>query len=105
MYLECFLANKSEAWAEKRLRIHPHNNTINESTETILNMAVLQRRESRTNFLGNGIVKQIKTSQDSIVDSRGRGSRPNKFRLRLILCDEFISTDRNKFTKIVDIQC
>ena len=35
----------------------------------------------------------------------GRGSRPNKFRLRLILCDEFISADRNKFTKIVDIQC
>jgi len=90
---------------QRRLRIHPHNNTINKSTETILNMAVLQRRESRSNFLGNGIVQQIKTSQDSIVDSRGRGSRPNKFRLKFNLCDEFISTDRINFTKIVDMQC
>ena len=47
----------------------------------------------------------INSSQDSIVDSRGRGSKPKKFRLRFILCGEFISTDRFKFTKIVDIKC
>ena len=98
-------AKKSETWTERRLRIHPHKSTINKSTGTILSMSVLQRGESRSNFLGNGIVQQIKTSQDSIVDRRGRGSRPNKFRLRFILCDEFISIDRFKFTKIIDMQC